>query len=75
NLAHGMGYMETEEAVNKGRQTNETEELNLDVYTKIIVKDKGSGEKGGSTVSAVRPKVDTARPEVDTARPDIDAAG
>ncbi|GJW88718.1 hypothetical protein Tco_0164058 [Tanacetum coccineum] len=43
-LAHGMDYMETEEAVKEGRQSNETEELNLDAD---IVEDKGSGEKGG----------------------------
>ncbi|GJS84231.1 hypothetical protein Tco_0750772 [Tanacetum coccineum] len=54
DLAHGMDYMETEEAVNEGRQSNETEELNLDA------EDKGSGEKGGSTVSTARPEVDTA---------------
>ncbi|GJV72713.1 putative ribonuclease H-like domain-containing protein [Tanacetum coccineum] len=74
DLAHGMDYMETEEAVNKGRQSNETKKLNLDADTKVIAEDKGSGEKGGSTVSTARPEVDTARPEVDTARPDVDAA-
>ncbi|GJV99081.1 putative reverse transcriptase domain-containing protein [Tanacetum coccineum] len=36
--ADGRDYMETEDVVNEGRQSNETEELN-----------KGSGEKGGST--------------------------
>ncbi|GJR97840.1 hypothetical protein Tco_0270014 [Tanacetum coccineum] len=74
NLSHGMDYMEIEEVVNEGRQSNETEELNLDVDTEVIVEDKGSGEKGGSTISTARPKVDTTRPEVDTARPDIDTA-
>ncbi|GJS32011.1 hypothetical protein Tco_0530393 [Tanacetum coccineum] len=74
DLAHGMDYMETEEAVNEGRQSNETEELNLDVDTEVIAEDKGSGEKGGSTVSTARPEVDTARPEVDTARPEVDTA-
>ncbi|GKA83201.1 hypothetical protein Tco_0789949 [Tanacetum coccineum] len=73
-LAHGMDYIETEEAVNEGRQSNETEELNLDVDTEVIAEDKDSGEKGGSTVSTVRPDVDTARPDVDTARPDIGTA-
>ncbi|GKF57375.1 hypothetical protein Tco_0170912, partial [Tanacetum coccineum] len=63
DLAHGMDYMETEEVVNEGKQSNEAEELNLDVDTEVIAEDKGSGEKGG-----------TARPEVDTARPDVDAA-
>ncbi|GJR23980.1 hypothetical protein Tco_0972507 [Tanacetum coccineum] len=81
DLAHGMDYMETEEAMNEGRQSNEIEELNLDVDTEVIAEDKGSGEKGGSIVSTARPevsttrpKVDTASPEVDTARPDVDAA-
>ncbi|GJR22396.1 hypothetical protein Tco_0970923 [Tanacetum coccineum] len=68
DLAHGMDYMETEEAVNEGRQSNETEELNLDL------EDKGSGEKGGSTVSTARPKVDTARPDIDIARPEVHTA-
>ncbi|GJU71831.1 hypothetical protein Tco_1263236, partial [Tanacetum coccineum] len=74
-LAHGMDYMETEEAVNEGRQSNETEELNLDVDTKVIDKDKGSGEKGGSTVSTARPEVDTARPEVHTTNEPVITAG
>ncbi|GKB05503.1 hypothetical protein Tco_0833698 [Tanacetum coccineum] len=72
DLAHGMDYIETEEVMNEGRQSNENEELNLDVDTEVIAKDKGSGKKGGSTVSTARPEVDTARPEVDTARLDID---
>ncbi|GKF20950.1 hypothetical protein Tco_0069588 [Tanacetum coccineum] len=46
DLAHSMDYMETKEAVNEGRQSNETKELNLDVDTEVIVEDKGSGEKG-----------------------------
>ncbi|GJV36548.1 hypothetical protein Tco_1409025 [Tanacetum coccineum] len=74
DLAYGMDYMGTEEAVNEGRQSNETEELNLDVDTEVITKDKGSGEKEGSTISTARIEVNTARPEVDTARPDIDTA-
>ncbi|GKG50126.1 hypothetical protein Tco_0521226, partial [Tanacetum coccineum] len=74
DLAHGMDYMETKEAVNEERQSNETAELNLDVDTEVIVEDKGSGEKGGRTVSTARPEVDTARPEVDTARPEVDTA-
>ncbi|GJX58066.1 hypothetical protein Tco_0289456 [Tanacetum coccineum] len=45
DLAHGMDDMETEEAVNEGRQSNETEELNLDADTEVIAEDKGSGEK------------------------------
>ncbi|GJT03073.1 hypothetical protein Tco_0824242 [Tanacetum coccineum] len=74
DLAHGMDYMETEEAVNEGRQRNETEELNLDVDTKVIDEDKGSGEKGGSTVSTARLKVDTARPEVHTTNAPVSTA-
>ncbi|GJZ48479.1 hypothetical protein Tco_0602311 [Tanacetum coccineum] len=65
--ADGRDYMETEDVVKLGRQSNETEELN-----------KGSGEKGGSTkelVSTVVPKtVSTGRPELSTARLDVDAA-
>ncbi|GJT34188.1 putative ribonuclease H-like domain-containing protein [Tanacetum coccineum] len=65
--ADGRDYMETEDVVKEGRQSNETEELN-----------KGSGDKGGSTeelVSTAVPKtVSTARPELSTARPDVDAA-
>ncbi|GKD04185.1 hypothetical protein Tco_1179159 [Tanacetum coccineum] len=71
DLAHGMDYMETEEAVNKGRQSNETEELNLDIDTEVIAEDKGSGEKGGSTVDTARPNIDTARLDIDTARPEV----
>ncbi|GKF82695.1 hypothetical protein Tco_0244351, partial [Tanacetum coccineum] len=60
-------YMETEDVVKEGRQSNENEELN-----------KGSGDKGGSTeelVSTAVPKtVSTARPELSTARPNADAA-
>ncbi|GKG07643.1 hypothetical protein Tco_0330612, partial [Tanacetum coccineum] len=74
DLAHGMDYMEIKEAVNEGRQSNKTEELNLDVDTEVIAKDKGSSEKGGSTVSTVRPEVDTPRPDIDTARPEVHTA-
>ncbi|GKE52715.1 hypothetical protein Tco_1487871 [Tanacetum coccineum] len=74
DLAHGVDYIETEEVVNEGRQSNETKELNLDVDTKVIAKDKGSGEKGGSTVSTARPEVDTARPNIDTAKPKVHTA-
>ncbi|GKA40061.1 hypothetical protein Tco_0732654 [Tanacetum coccineum] len=75
DLAHGMDYMETEEAVKEGRQSNETEELNLDADTKVITEDKGSGEKGVSTVSTARPDIDTARPEVHTANAPVSTAG
>ncbi|GJY17438.1 putative ribonuclease H-like domain-containing protein [Tanacetum coccineum] len=68
--ADGRDYMETEDVVKEGRQSNETDELN-----------KGSGDKGGSTeelveelVSAVPKIVSTARPELSTARPDVNVA-
>ncbi|GJS24000.1 hypothetical protein Tco_0452632 [Tanacetum coccineum] len=65
--ANGRDYMETEDVVKEGSQSNETDELN-----------KGSGEKGGSNegpVSTAVPKtVSTVRPELSTARPDVDAA-
>ncbi|GJX88305.1 putative ribonuclease H-like domain-containing protein, partial [Tanacetum coccineum] len=71
DLAHGMDDMETKEAVNEGRKSNETEELNLDADTEVIAEDKGSEEKGGSTVSTARLEVNTARPDVGTARQEI----
>ncbi|GJX96007.1 hypothetical protein Tco_0351805 [Tanacetum coccineum] len=46
DLAHSMYDMETKEAMNEGRQSNRTEELNLDADTEVIDEDKGSGEKG-----------------------------
>nr|GEW02126.1 hypothetical protein [Tanacetum cinerariifolium] len=51
---------------------NKKEEFNLDVDTEVIVKDKGSGEKEGSTaetISTATPDISTARPEVSTAEP------
>ncbi|GKD57604.1 hypothetical protein Tco_1290991, partial [Tanacetum coccineum] len=64
---HGMEYMETEEIMDEGRQSGETNELN-----------KGSGDKGGSTeelVSTDVPKtISTTRPELSTARLNVDAA-
>ncbi|GJY83989.1 hypothetical protein Tco_0497365, partial [Tanacetum coccineum] len=74
-LAHGMDYMETKEAVKKGRQSNETEELNLDADTKLIAEDKRSGEKGVSTVSTARPDIDTVRPDVHTTNAPVSTAG
>ncbi|GKB20252.1 hypothetical protein Tco_0854175, partial [Tanacetum coccineum] len=65
--ADGRDYIETEDVVKEGRQSNETDELN-----------KGSGDRGVSTeelVSTAVPKiVSTARPELSTARPNVDAA-
>ncbi|GKE40179.1 hypothetical protein Tco_1463584 [Tanacetum coccineum] len=72
DLAHGMDYIETEEAVKEGRQNNKTEELNLDADTEVI---KGSGEKGVNTVSTARPDIDTARPEVNTDSAPVSTAG
>ncbi|GJZ66167.1 hypothetical protein Tco_0622863 [Tanacetum coccineum] len=43
---HGMEYMETEEAVDEGRQSGETEEVKLTDDTEVV-EDKGSGDKGG----------------------------
>ncbi|GKE04570.1 hypothetical protein Tco_1396588 [Tanacetum coccineum] len=49
----------------QGRNIDKTKELNLTdgADTEVIVEDKGSGEKGGSTVD----QVSTARPEVSAA--------
>ncbi|GJY55510.1 hypothetical protein Tco_0454625, partial [Tanacetum coccineum] len=72
-----MSFLSKKKRLSKkesGRQSNETKKLNLDVDTKVITKDKGSGEKGGSTVSTARPNVSTARPDVSTTRPDVDTA-
>ncbi|GKC62219.1 hypothetical protein Tco_1089817, partial [Tanacetum coccineum] len=54
-----------EDASKQGRNDDKTEELNLTnrADTEVIVEDKGSGEKGGSTVD----QVSTARPEVSAA--------
>ncbi|GJX22221.1 hypothetical protein Tco_0226666 [Tanacetum coccineum] len=62
-------YMGIKEAMDKGMQSGETEEVKLTDDTKVV-KDKGSGDKGGN----VEELVSTARPKVSTARPDIDAA-
>ncbi|GJW47583.1 hypothetical protein Tco_0079229 [Tanacetum coccineum] len=37
DLAHGMDYMDTEEAVNEGRQIKETEELNVTHDTEVLL--------------------------------------
>ncbi|GJS91403.1 hypothetical protein Tco_0774039 [Tanacetum coccineum] len=66
---HGLEYMETEEAVDEGRQSGETKEVKLTDDT-VVVEDRGSSDKGGN----VEELVSTTRPEVSTARPDIDAA-
>ncbi|GKA86097.1 putative ribonuclease H-like domain-containing protein [Tanacetum coccineum] len=56
---HGMEYIETEEVVDEGRQSGETEEVKLTDDTEVV-EDKGSGDKGGNTEELVS----TARPEV-----------
>ncbi|GKD46946.1 hypothetical protein Tco_1271591 [Tanacetum coccineum] len=66
---HGMKYMETEEAMDEGRQSGETREVKLTDDTEVV-EDKGSGDKGGNAEELVS----TARPKVSTTRPDIDAA-
>ncbi|GKE39432.1 hypothetical protein Tco_1462837 [Tanacetum coccineum] len=69
---HGMDYMDTEEPVNEGSQSGETEEVKLIADTEEIAKDKGSGEKGGS----IEEQVSTAEPEiVSTARPEVSIVG
>ncbi|GKF12452.1 hypothetical protein Tco_0050378, partial [Tanacetum coccineum] len=75
DLAHGMDYMETEEAMKEARQSNGTKELNLDADTEVIAEDKGSGKNGVSTVSTARPDIDTTRPEVHTANASVSTAG
>nr|GEU65173.1 hypothetical protein [Tanacetum cinerariifolium] len=54
-----------ENASKQGRNDDKIEELNLtnEADTEVIIEDKGSGEKGGSTVD----QVSTARPKVSAA--------
>ncbi|GKB88493.1 hypothetical protein Tco_0960765, partial [Tanacetum coccineum] len=56
-----------EDASKQGRNDDKTKELNLTNKddTEVIVEDKGSGEKDGSTAD----QVSTARPEVSVAAP------
>ncbi|GKB63538.1 hypothetical protein Tco_0919724 [Tanacetum coccineum] len=60
DLAHGMDYIETEEAVKEGRQSNESEELNLDADTEVI-----AGQR--------KPEVHTTNAPVSTADPEVSA--
>ncbi|GKA04754.1 putative ribonuclease H-like domain-containing protein [Tanacetum coccineum] len=60
------------DASKQGRNDDNTKDLNLaeGANTEVIMEDKVSGEKGGSTadqVSAARPKVSAARPKVSDA--------
>nr|GEV77712.1 putative ribonuclease H-like domain-containing protein [Tanacetum cinerariifolium] len=63
-----------ENASKQGMNDDQTNELNLTnrADTEVIVEDKSSGEKGGSTaetVSAARPDISAARLEVSTDEP------
>ncbi|GJZ52745.1 putative ribonuclease H-like domain-containing protein [Tanacetum coccineum] len=60
---HGMEYIETEEAVDEGRQCGETKEVKLTDDTEVV-EDKGSGDKGGNAeelVSTARPNITMAQ--------------
>ncbi|GJS53005.1 hypothetical protein Tco_0626367 [Tanacetum coccineum] len=65
---HGMEYMETEEAMDEGRQSGEIEEVKLTDDIEVV-KDKSSDDKGRNDEELVI----TVRPEDNTARPDINA--
>ncbi|GKA25882.1 retrovirus-related pol polyprotein from transposon TNT 1-94, partial [Tanacetum coccineum] len=68
---HGMEYMETEEAVDEGRQSGETKEVKLTDDTEVV-EDKSSGDKGGNAeelVSTARPDIDVARQEDSAVEP------
>ncbi|GJY55243.1 hypothetical protein Tco_0454358 [Tanacetum coccineum] len=68
---HGMEYIENEEAMDKGRQSGETEEVKLTDDTKVV-EHKGSGDKGGNVeelVSTARPDIDAARQEDSAVKP------
>nr|GEW77048.1 hypothetical protein [Tanacetum cinerariifolium] len=68
-----LGQMDSE-AVDEGRTTNKTKELNLDADTEVIAEDKGSGEKGESTISTGRPKrVSTAGVTISTVDLEVSA--
>ncbi|GKC86574.1 hypothetical protein Tco_1147223, partial [Tanacetum coccineum] len=79
DLAHGMDYMDTEEVVNEGRKSKETEELNVTHDTEVLEKGGNNEEPvnaaGNIGVSTVVPEVSTvnistaSRPEVSTATP------
>nr|GEZ60373.1 hypothetical protein [Tanacetum cinerariifolium] len=60
---HNMvSYLEKTE----DEDADKTKEFNLDADTEVIVEDKDSGEKGGSTTKTVS----TARPDISAARPE-----
>ncbi|GJU66772.1 hypothetical protein Tco_1253031 [Tanacetum coccineum] len=73
NLAHGIDYMDTEEAVTEGRQSKETEEKNVTHDTEVLQKG-GSNEEpinvaGNIRVSTAFNISTASRPEVSTATP------
>ncbi|GKA54961.1 putative ribonuclease H-like domain-containing protein [Tanacetum coccineum] len=73
DLAHGMDYMDTEEAVTEGRQSKETEEQNVTHDTEVLEKG-GSNEEpvnaAGNIGVSTAVNISTAsRPEVSTATP------
>ncbi|GJR69775.1 hypothetical protein Tco_0015840 [Tanacetum coccineum] len=66
---HGMKYIDTEEAMDEGRQSGETVEVKLTDDIEVV-EDKRSGDKGRNAEELVS----TTRPEDSTAKPDINAA-
>ncbi|GKA03177.1 putative ribonuclease H-like domain-containing protein [Tanacetum coccineum] len=69
------------ESVSKQGRKNAKSKPTLDAFddldadlAHVIAKDKGSGEKGGSTISTARPEVDTARPDIGIVRPEVHTA-
>nr|GEW04268.1 integrase, catalytic region, zinc finger, CCHC-type, peptidase aspartic, catalytic [Tanacetum cinerariifolium] len=78
NLKSQQKFQDIDKLVDEGmnfvldEDAEKTKEFNLDADTKVIVKERGSGEKGGSTaeiVSTARPDISTTRPEVSAAKP------
>ncbi|GKE92508.1 hypothetical protein Tco_1573603, partial [Tanacetum coccineum] len=68
---HGMGYMETEEVIDEGRQSGETNKVKLNDDIEVV-ENKGGGDKGGNAeelVSTARPDIDAARQEDSVVEP------
>ncbi|GJW59299.1 hypothetical protein Tco_0106030 [Tanacetum coccineum] len=81
DLAHGMDYMDTEEAVNEGRKSKETEELNVTHDTEVLENRRSNEEPvnaaGNIGVSTVVPEVSTVVPKVNistASRPKVSTA-
>ncbi|GKE16046.1 hypothetical protein Tco_1423623, partial [Tanacetum coccineum] len=66
DLAHDMDYMEIEEAVDEGRQSKKTKEINVTHDTEVLEKE-GSNEEPVNAAGNTR--ISTAVPEVSTATP------